>query len=111
MIISQIGSTTYKVAKFLLTFITPLTTNEHTVKDTFHFVSMLDGKNHRYFMASLDVDSLFTNIPLEETIDIVTNGVYGTKRKVKGIWKQDFKDLLRMSRYSVLFRWFLLQTN
>ena len=64
---------------------------------------MLDGKNHRHFMASLDVDSLFTNIPLEETIDIVTNGVYGTKRKVKGLWKQDFKDLLRISTQGTVF--------
>ena len=54
-------------------------------------------------MASLDVDSLFTNIPLDETIDIVTNGVYGTKRKVKGIWKQDFKDLLRISTQGTVF--------
>ena len=100
---SQIGSATYKIAKFLLTFITPITTNEHTVKDTFHFVSMLDGKNHRHFMASLDVDSLFTNIPLEETIDIVTKGVYGSKRKVKGIWKQDFKDLLLLSTKGTVF--------
>ena len=102
-IISQIGSATYKIAKFLLTFVAPLTTNEHTVNDTFHFVSMLDGKNHRYFMASLDVDSLFSNIPLEETIDIVTNGVYGRKRKVKGIWKNDFKELLLLSTKGTVF--------
>ena len=49
------------------------------------------------------MDSLFTNIPLEETIDIVTNGVYGTKRKVKGMWKQDFKDLLRISTQGTVF--------
>ena len=70
-IISQIGSPTYKIAKFLLGFIQPFTTNEYTVKDTFHFVSMLDGKDHRLIMASLDVESLFTNIPLDETTNIV----------------------------------------
>ena len=55
-IISQIGSTTYKIAKFLLPFIEPYTTNDYTVRDTFHIVSMLDGKNHRLIMARLDVD-------------------------------------------------------
>ena len=52
-IMSQIGSPTYKIAKFLLSFIQPFTSNEYTVKDTFHFVSMLDGKDHRLIMASL----------------------------------------------------------
>ena len=54
-------------------------------------------------MASLDVDSLFTNIPLEETIDIVTKGVYGSKRKVKGIWRKDFKDLLLLATKGTVF--------
>ena len=73
------------------------------MKDTFHFVSMLDGKDHRLIMASLDVESLFTNIPLKETIDIVTKKVYGRKRKVKGIWRSDFRKLLLMSTQGTVF--------
>ena len=96
-IISQIGSPTYNIAKFLLEFVTPFTSNEYTIKDTFHFVSILDGKDYRLIMASLDVESLFTNIPLDETIDIVTKKVFGEKRKVKGISKGDFKKLLEIS--------------
>ena len=102
-IISQIGSSTYKIAKFLLVFIQPFTTNEYTVKDTFHFVSMLEGKDHRLLMASLDVESLFTNIPLDETINIVTSKVFGRKRKVKGISKNDFRRLLLMSTKGTVF--------
>ena len=102
-IMSQIGSPTYKIAKFLLSFIQPFTSNEYTVKDTFHFVSMLDGKDHRLIMASLDVESLFTNIPLSETIDIVTKKVFGRKRKVKGISRSDFRRLLEMSTEGTVF--------
>ena len=102
-IISQIGSPTYKIAKFLLSFVQPFTTNEYTVKDTFHFVSMLDDKDHRLVMGSLDVGSLFTIIPLDETIDIVTDKVYEKKRKVSGISKQDFKHLLKMSTAGTVF--------
>ena len=102
-IISQIGSPTYKIAKFLLGFVQPFTTNEFTVKDTFHFVSILDGKDHRLIMASLDVESLFTNIPLGETIDIVTEKVFEKKRKVKGISKRDFKRLLEISTKGTVF--------
>ena len=102
-IISQIGSSTYKIAKFLLSFVQPFTTNEYTVRDTFHFVSMLDGKDHRLIMASLDVESLFTNIPLDETIDIVTKQVFGKKRKVNGLSKTDFRRLLVISTKGTVF--------
>ena len=102
-IISQIGSPTYKIAKFLLSFIQPYTSNEYTVKDTFHFVSMLDGKDHRLIMASLDVESLFTNIPLDETINIVTQKVFGTKLKVNGLSRTDFRRLLSLSTKGTIF--------
>ena len=102
-IISQIGSTTYNIAKFLLPFLEPFTTNEYTVRDTFHFVSMLDDKDHHLVMASLDVDSLFTNIPLDETIHIVTEKVFHKKRKVNGLSKPDFKKLLTLSTKGNVF--------
>ena len=42
-------------------------------------------------MGSLDVDSLFTNIPLEETIEICTNELFKESETVEGISKTDFK--------------------
>ena len=45
-------------------------------------------------MGSLDVDSLFTNIPLEETIDICTNTLFENLEKVKSLSKMEFKELL-----------------
>ena len=102
-IISQIGSPTYEIAKFLLDFVKSFTSNEYTVRDTFHFVSILDGKDHRLVMASLDVESLFTNIPLDETIDIVTEKVFENKVKVNGISKRDFKRLLEISTKGTVF--------
>ena len=54
-------------------------------------------------MASLDVESLFTNIPLDETIDIVTKKVFGRKRKVNGISRRDFKRLLEISTKGTVF--------
>ena len=102
-IISQIGSPTYKLAKYLLDYVQPHTSNEYTIKDTFHFVSILDGKDHRLVMASLDVESLFTNIPLDETIEIVTKKVFQQKRKVNGISRRDFKRLLEISTKGTVF--------
>lgn len=81
----------------------PLVTNEYTMRDTFHFVSMLNNKDHHLIMASLDVDSLFTNIPLNETIDIVTDKVFENKQKVNGILKVDFRKLLTLATKGSVF--------
>ena len=67
-ILSAIGA--YKLAKVLLPFLTPLTQNEYTVTDSFHFAEEICKQGPNLYMASLDVDSLFSNIPLDETIDI-----------------------------------------
>ena len=48
----------------------PFTTNQYTAKDSFAFTEDIRKQDSAKFMASLDVDSLFTNIPLNATIDI-----------------------------------------
>ena len=46
-------------------------------------------------MALFDVDSLFTNIPLDETIDICAKKLFGRKHKFKGFDKSEFCSLLQ----------------
>ena len=48
-------------------------------------------------MESLDVDPLFTNIPLEETIDICTNTLFENTEKVEGLSNVEFKELLSLA--------------
>ena len=43
------------------------------VKDSFAFAEEIVQQDSKLFMGSLDVESLFTNIPPEETINICTN--------------------------------------
>jgi hypothetical protein len=72
-IISAIGTHSYKLAKFLLPLLRPFSTNTFTINDTFTFVKELCELkiNTNYvIMASFDVKSLFTNILLDETINI-----------------------------------------
>ena len=40
------------------------------MKDSFSFAKEIVEQDSNFYMHSLDVDSRFTNIPLEETIDI-----------------------------------------
>ena len=56
-------------------------------------------------MASLDVDALFTNTPLDEkTIDICRKKLFKTPDNlVKGIFKNDFRDLLNLATKESFF--------
>ena len=93
-ILSAINTPTYKLAKFLVPILKSLTTNEYTVKDSFAFAEEIVEQDSEFFMGSLDVDSLFTSIPLEETINICANTLFENTEKVEGLSKIEFKELL-----------------
>lgn len=46
------------------------------VRSTYDFITLLNGSGATGKLASLDVESLFTNVPVHETIDIIINNVY-----------------------------------
>ena len=48
-------------------------------------------------MGGIDVDSLFTNIPLQETIDICTNTLFENTEKLEGLSKMKFKEFLSLA--------------
>ena len=54
-------------------------------------------------MASLDVESLFTNIPLEETIDNIINDLYLSTEKVHNFEKHKLKQLLMFAVFESFF--------
>ena len=62
-ILSAITTPTYKLVKFLVPVLKSLTSNEYMVKDSFAFAEEIVEHDSELFMGSLDVDSLFTNIP------------------------------------------------
>ena len=49
------------------------------VESTNEFMSIIDSINTAPLIASLDVTSLFTNIPVMETIDIILNYTYNNQ--------------------------------
>ena len=66
-IMSAIKIPTNNLAKFLVPLLQPITTNMYTVKNSFEFAKEITDQDPGLFMANLDVESLFTNIPLEGT--------------------------------------------
>ena len=73
-ILSMIGSPTHKLAQWLASCLVPVTEHlcKFPVQDSFEFVEKIRRVNIKdKFMCSFDVTSLFTNVPLEETVDII----------------------------------------
>ena len=79
-------------------------TYEFFVKDSFTFVDETLTQDSDLHIASLDVDALFTNIPLDETTDICIKNFFQTlETLVKGISKTDFCDLLNLATKESFF--------
>ena len=64
--------------------------------EIFRQLSELDI-NHNIYMVSYNISSLFTNVPNDETIDIITNLIYDNNDHVRGMSKEDFKVLLDLA--------------
>ena len=108
-IISAVNTYNYGLAKYLDEILKPVVNNEMMLTDTFDFVnkmSGLDPANDKH-MASFDVESLFTNIPTKETIEIILDITHGpakvlnaegrkitNKRTFHGFNRKDLKELL-----------------
>jgi len=72
--VDNIGSPTFFLAKYLADTLKPLFGNTPTyVKNLHHLVDNLQQVNisPNDFLASFDVKSLFTNVPVNEAIDII----------------------------------------
>ena len=48
-------------------------------------------------MASFDVESLFTNIPLQETIDLWVQKLFEDKNHIDGLSKDSFREMLTVT--------------
>ena len=93
-ILSALHTPTYNITKFLVPIFNPLTKNEYTVKDSFQFTKEICEQDPTLTMGSLDVDPLFANIPLDETVDICINQLFENNDTVEGFKKAELKQLL-----------------
>ena len=102
-ILSAIRTCAYNLAKFFVPILKEFTINEYTVKDSFSFADEIVEQDASLYMVSFDVESLFTNIPLDETIKICADRVFQNKKKVKGLLKRHFVRLLTFATKSSFF--------
>ena len=97
------GTPSYKLAKFLVPNLSSITFNEFTVKDSFALAEEIVHQDAKLSMGSLDLDSLFTNIPLEETTNICTNLLYNNVDVIDGKNESDFVSLLSLATQGSYF--------
>ena len=76
-IISQVLTPTYEVAKKLDKLVKPYMPANYNIKSRDDFLNILHSTKARGELLSLDVESLFTNVPVVDTIEIIVKNVYG----------------------------------
>ena len=103
-IVSSIGTFDYIILLvFFVTFFHPLVPNDYSSKDTFSFVSQVKNANlSRIFLVSYNVTSLFTNIPLQETIDKAINPIFNHNPNLD-ITKKELKRLFLFATSQIHF--------
>ena len=90
------------VGKFLTPLLNPLIQNVYSVKDSFEAVDLIRSiptelfdEGYRYF--SFDVTSLFTNVPLNKTINIILHRIYKENLVKTNMRKSTLKKLIKDS--------------
>ena len=99
-IIETIGSTHCIVGKYIIRLLNPLLQNEYSLKDTFDAAECIKKKpkelirNEEYTLISLNVVSLFTNVALRKTVNIILDHVYDQKPIKTTLSKNILKNLI-----------------
>ena len=85
-----------------------MTSTKYTVRGTFAFVEEIVEQDSELFMGILDVDSFYTKIPNQETINICTNTLFENTERAEGLSKKEVN--LSLPKNYILF-WMENSTN
>lgn len=102
-IISQTPSVTYKLAKHLNDLLSPYTPSSFSLKSTEEFLDIVKSTRPANTMASMDVESLFTNVPVDETINLICHRIYHSNETPLSIPEESLRSLLRTCTKEVPF--------
>ena len=107
-IISSIGTYTYELSKYLDEIIKPALSNDKFMcRDTVDFINSISEEklDNENCMASFDVSSLFTNVPVKETINIILDRCFENKEsKFHGLSRRQLKELLELCVQKCIFK-------
>ena len=110
-ILSATHTYNYALAKWLDEKLKPLSCNQFTVTDTFEFVNEAQSLeiNRGDILVSYDVTSLFTNVPLDETIQILADKAFSddwfNKNHELNLSRDQLIELLNAATKNQLFQY------
>ena len=102
-IISNLGTATYQLAKYLAKLMSPLAQSDYTVTSTDNFINRVRNLviPIGYKLMSIDVVSLFTNVPLEYTVNVAIKWIYNPSLVNTDISLEDMRKLLLLCPMSM----------
>ena len=102
-IISSIDTYNHKLAQYLGSLLSPHIPSNYATKDSFSFIKEIKQLNTSgRLLISFEGTSLFTNIPLEEIINIVIDTIFENYPKVKFI-RKELQNLLEIATSEMHF--------
>ena len=104
-ILAAYNTPSFNLAQFLVPLLEPFTKNEFTVHNSYSFCEFLKSfiPTTDVYMASFDITSLFTNIPLVETLDIICDKIFNTHDTFFNFNRSTFKKLLTLACNNTYF--------
>ena len=107
-ILSMTGSAQHQLAKWLTSLLQPVLQNfsSNCLSDSFTFVKEVRKftfSPSSVFLCSFDISSLFTNVPLAETIEICADALYNDDSTAPSFPRNIFVELMQLATSSVEF--------
>ena len=98
-ILAAYNTPTYPLAKFLVPLLQPFTFNSYTLQNSYDFYKSITEfrADNNFFMSSFDITSMFTNIPVNETIQLLCEQIFHTDPYFQNFSRSDFKELLQLT--------------
>ena len=104
-IVTKVGTATYYTAKYLANLLALLGKSDYTIINTADFINRLKKERipRKHEMISFDVKSLFTNVPLDDTISIIARKIFDEVKKETNIPRKVMRELLLLCTKHVHF--------
>ena len=106
-ILSMVNSPQHATAQWIAKLLRPVAEKlgKYTLKDSFEFADTIKELKipRNAHMASFDIKSLFTNVPVEETINICAQELYHSDLEKPKIKEESFKELIKKVTTGVEF--------
>ena len=105
-ILSAIGTSTYNISKYLVNLLSHLTDSPYKIRNSYDFTQFITNftNANQYIMASFDITSLFTNIPIDETNEIIMGKLFPHAQSCfNGYNREQFHSLLKLATKNTNF--------